>query len=256
MTVRCVQENVASLNRARNRGVEEARAEILALLDDDVWVEEDWLKGLLTPLRRHPADLLAGRVSLLWESSPPPNWVSARVERLLSRLEHGDQIRELKQASQVVGANFAFRREVFERLGGFLPGLDRSGADLLSGGDTEFVSRALASGFRMFYAPEMAVKHRIPPYRTSLTYLCELARSRGRTRVALAASRGAFTPITLLRRGLAQVVVGGLGELKAQAGGNRTRAVESRLIRMRGEGTLIGILNVLRRRRFPPTASD
>ncbi|MCL4708217.1 glycosyltransferase family 2 protein [bacterium] len=243
--VRCVEQPEASLNLARNRCIAEAKGEILAFLDDDVWVEREWLKSLIEIYESKPADLLAGRVTLWWEAVSEPSWSSLSVETLLSRLDYGDRVIELQKA-KVAGANFAFRREVVERVGGFAAGLDRAGEDLLSGGDTEFVIRALSSGFRLFYVPTMSVRHWIPPYRTSIKYLSELARSRGRTRVAIAAKQRAFESVKFLRIGLAQLLIGGWRESFCSLLGCKKDAVAGHLLRMRGMGTISATIQYLR----------
>lgn len=242
--VRCLEQPEASLNLARNRCIAEAKGEILAFLDDDVWVERKWLKGLIGTYESEPADLLAGRVILWWETVTKPNWASPSVEQLLSRLDYGDRVIELQKA-KVAGANFAFRRKVVEHIGGFTAGLDRAGQDLLSGGDTEFAVRALASGFRLFYAPTMAVRHWIPSHRVSVEYLSKLARSRGNTRVALATKCGAFEGVKLLQTGLAQFLVGGWRESFCGLFGCKKAAVAGRLLRMRGKGTIDATIRYL-----------
>lgn len=243
--MRCMEEPEASLNLARNRCIAEAKGEILAFLDDDVWVEREWLRSLIETYESEPADLLAGRVTLWWEAVIKPSWSSPSVEQLLSQLDYGERVIELQKA-KVAGANFAFRRKVVECIGGFAAGLDRAGQDLLSGGDTEFASRALTAGFRLFYAPTMAVRHWIPPYRASIQYLSKLARSRGSTRVALAAKRKAFEGVKLLRIGLSQFLVGGWRESFRGLLGCKKDAVAGRLLRMRGTGTISATIRHLR----------
>src|SRR5215213_8586848 len=43
--ISCVVEPEPGLSIARNRCIAQARHEILAFLDDDVWVEPGWLEG-------------------------------------------------------------------------------------------------------------------------------------------------------------------------------------------------------------------
>ncbi len=57
------------------------------------------------------------------------------------------------------GANMAFRREVFELLGGFRTDLGRSGTHLLSNEDTEFGRRLFAHGLRLRYEPSAVTYH-------------------------------------------------------------------------------------------------
>lgn len=247
--LRLVSEPTPGLNPARNAGARAARGEILAYLDDDAFVEPGWLEGLVRCFERYPADLVAGRVVLWWEALPRPDWVSPPVERLLSRLDLGDEPRPLPGPSKVVGANFALRREVLEAVGAFSPHLDRSGKELLSGGDTELAHRIQRAGYRLYYCPEMSVRHWVAPPRLAGPHLDRLARARGRTRVAVAASLGAPPQGRLLKQGLAQIVRGGWQELSSRLFRDRRRAVAGRLNRLRGVGKVEGVLRDLVRGR-------
>src|SRR5262245_52932367 len=77
-----VEETTPSLNLARNRGLSTSKGEIIAFLDDDVWVAEEWLEGLAALYRETPADMLAGRTTLWWENGAAPGWCSKTVESL------------------------------------------------------------------------------------------------------------------------------------------------------------------------------
>ena len=235
--LRLVEEPLANLNVARNRGVESSKSDILALLDDDVTVHPEWLEGLLEGFATTPAGVLAGRVDLCWEEVERPSWLTPVAERLLSRTDYGDQILEVRSGN-IVGANFAFRRPVFDQLGGFVAGLDRTGTDLLSGGDTEFVQRALAARHRVFYCPRMGLRHWVAPHRVTLDYLEAVARSRGRTAVALANLRGNQKLVRLLLRGILNSARGLAAEGVARLKRDRPREVEAILYRRRAEGLL------------------
>jgi GT2 family glycosyltransferase len=57
------------------------------------------------------------------------------------------------------GANMAFRREVFNRIGGFDPALD-VGTCTNGGGDLEMFFRVLKAGYTLVYEPHAVVRHR------------------------------------------------------------------------------------------------
>jgi GT2 family glycosyltransferase len=246
--LRVIPEPVPGLNVARNRGAGAARGEILAYLDDDAFVEPEWLAALVRTYDELPADLVAGRVILWWEAVERPSWSSPAVERLLSYLDLGPEPLELPRPGQLVGANFAVRRRVLEDLGGFVSHLDRHGFDLLSGGDTELAIRAKRSGKKIYYSPEMTVHHWVAPSRLSRDYLDRIALARGRTRVALARTVGSFSPWRLLRAGCRQTIAGTWREVRYRIVDDRRRSTEGRVTRLRGTGTLRATLESLGRR--------
>jgi hypothetical protein len=71
----------------------------------------------------------------------------------------------------VWGANMAFRREVFDRVGLFDARRGMHGTRRYGGEDTELVARALAAGCRAVYDPAVVVWHRIGRDRMRLGYL-------------------------------------------------------------------------------------
>ena len=242
--IRVYELQEAKLNLARNRCLKEANGDILVFLDDDVWIDPGWLIGMMAVYLSQPADLVAGRVRLWWETGAPPSWSSNTVERLLSQLNLGEDIIPLNKPGQVVGANFSFRRAVPEKIGDFASGLGRVGQALLSGEDSDFVRRALSAGFKLFYGPGMTVKHWIPAHRTSISYLSRLAKSRGITQVVMAAKKGNLNRFSLLRGGATQVLRGATKECFFGLIGRKKYAVAGRLLRMRGFGIMSAALRM------------
>jgi glycosyltransferase involved in cell wall biosynthesis len=240
-----IDEPQPGLSLARNRGVNAASGNLIAFLDDDVWVERTWLGALVDAARTQPANIFAGRVSLEWASSQPA-WSSPDVERLLSVNDLGSEPREIARSSAVVGANFAIRRTVIDSVGQFSPGLGRRGQDLLSGEDSEFVARALASGHRAFYVPRMAVRHWIPQHRASIGHVKALAFSRGRTRVLLQRVTGQKTIRACAVAGISRLVLGTVREFQSWVLRDQSRRVAAGLIRQRGLGMLCGLLQTER----------
>ena len=250
--LRIVEEPRAGLSIARNAAMASATGDVFAFLDDDVRVEETWLHGLVAGIDEARADLVAGKATLWWEGREVPEWMSPRCKQLLTRLDLGERIIPVDTASHFVGANFAFRRTIFERIGGFHPYLGRSGKGLLSGEDTEYVRRALGSGAVAVFSPRMAVRHWVAPERVDRGYLRRVAKGRGRTRVALALLAGTYSPARLARFALSQLLVGFSRQLRGTVRGDPAEVMEGVIIRKRGEGTLLGLLSPELRDRFRP----
>jgi glycosyltransferase involved in cell wall biosynthesis len=160
-------EPAAGLSRARNSGILRSSGEIVAFADDDVVVHPRWLVGFREVLSRPGVLGVTGLV-------------------LAAELETESQIRfefefdgfnggyrpiifdsfflngMLKRGVPVwkigAGANIAFRREVFSRIGLFDERLG-AGASGCSE-DSEFWYRMLATGMPIAYEPRAVVWHR------------------------------------------------------------------------------------------------
>jgi len=135
---------------ARNTAIAAARGEIIVFTDDDVLVDREWLNEIHREFIRDPAlSLLGGRVLL----------AHAGLQNVsLQPSEQRQTFIYPNPGSFPMGANMAFRREIFARIGMFDvrlgPGKFFPGAD-----DADFFYRALKAGYRVLYAPNVLVYH-------------------------------------------------------------------------------------------------
>lgn len=172
--VRYVFEPEQGLSRARNRGTREARGSIIAFTDDDVLPASDWIVQIAAAIDRWNAHGVGGRILPRWESRPPRWLIDNR--RLLNRIAVMDfeasrlLERPLDAHPQVWGANMAFRRELFERVGEFDPRRGIVGEKLIRGEDTDLINRALKHGLKIAYDPALTVFHRIGSDRMRKAY--------------------------------------------------------------------------------------
>lgn len=155
--LRYVHLDEPGLSRAYNAGVAAAAFDLLAFTDDDVVVPADWLRNVAVAFAKYPqVGLLYGQVLL-----PPQMRHREAVEgvtpalpiprrRLLDRA-HGFQVFGM-------GANFAARRQLFERVGGFDEVLG-GGGPLESSQDFDFVYRVYQAGETTLLEPDVLVYH-------------------------------------------------------------------------------------------------
>ncbi|HUT37394.1 MAG TPA: glycosyltransferase [Planctomycetota bacterium] len=238
--VTCLEEPRANVNLARNVGVQASSGTIIAMLDDDVRVEPGWVVGLLEAYESHPADLVAGKVDLWWDTTRKPGWFTKQLEAMLSCKDHGQEVIELFKGSDAIGANLSWRRGLVDAIGEFIPGLDRTGNVLLGGGETEFVQRALAKGFRMFYAPRSVVKHHVGPERVTADYLCDLQFHQAISLAYIAPSSTKWHVAGRILSGLRQCSTHLASELWYRLRGDRGKWVYHRARKSVGMGKVVG----------------
>lgn len=178
LTFRTVRLSGEGLSNARNRGVQEARSELISFLDDDTLVAAGWADGVLRAFDSLDCAGVAGRILLQYEGRRPP-WLWIDQHGYLSGLDRGDDVALVEDSLVPTGANCAVRRQWFDRVGGFDPGLGRRGTLLISGEDTEFFRRICQAGGRIAYSGEAAVRHRVPADRLTRRFFIKRGFNQG-----------------------------------------------------------------------------
>src|SRR3954454_24514387 len=133
------------LNAARNTGIRETLADLIAFVDDDVLVPPGWLEALAQGAARHPdAEAFGGAIRARFEGHPPRG--CGREDPPITTLDLGP---EDVEATMVWGANFAVRRSAIERIGEFDESLDRAHGD-----QEDWLLRLRTAGGRIVYLAE------------------------------------------------------------------------------------------------------
>jgi len=164
-------EREQGLSHARNHGIAVARGDILLFTDDDVIPEPDWLETTLSGLEKYNADACGGYIAPIWET-PPPDWLTDRFHGFLAvRTERRDDYAITSPSEAPFGANIAFRREVFQKVGGFDTRRGRKGNVLASGEDGELFERILSAGLKTVFLGQSRVHHKVESFRLTKRYL-------------------------------------------------------------------------------------
>ena len=189
--IRYVHERVQGRSAALNAGIAAAEGQIIVTTDDDVRVEADWLEQAGAALDSLQCDYIGGRVLPLW-GGPRPRWLSDRSGphwAVIALLDYGREPFELT-AKMPLGVNMAFRRQVFDVVGGWDPRVGRKAGTLLGQEVREWCIRARTRGVRGYYAPHLVVQHVIPADRLNKRYFRRWFYWRGISRALLFQQQG------------------------------------------------------------------
>jgi len=166
--VRYVCEPRPGLDWARNRAIAEARGEIIAYTDDDVVVDGGWAKALAEVFAEDPQVMAVTGLVVPYELETDAQLLfecyGGFGRGFVRRWYRRDPGKGSKDTLHIgagrfgTGANMAYRRSLFECIGGFDPALD-VGTVTNGGGDLEMFFRVLQEGYTLVYEPAAVVRH-------------------------------------------------------------------------------------------------
>lgn len=189
--LRVAFEPVLGLNHARNLGWREARAPLVAFVDDDARAHPDWLASYVDYFAAAPPEVAAagGPVLPVWASrrAEPPRWLRPPFLRTLSIVDLGPDSRALGGEEWIAGTNMCFRRSALEALGGFHTGIGRRGDSLLSGDEIHLFRRLRARGAAVHWVAGASVDHVISGDRLTRAWMLRRYYAQGRSDAMLAA---------------------------------------------------------------------
>ena len=175
-------ETNQGLSFARNRGIKESRGETLVFLDDDSYIQGNYLNNLQKQLEAHPdADAFGGKILPVFESGEAPKWLSKWNYSWVSAIDMGDKVCPFKGKTFPIGANMGIRRNMLSGIGLFNTQLGRSKKNLMGGEEKDLFERIRNHGGHIYYFPDVVVHHVIPPTRTTKEYIMRMGEGVGKS---------------------------------------------------------------------------
>lgn len=109
------------LSFARNRGLAEAKAPVIAYIDDDVELSPNYLKELLHFFRENPQAMGAGgKVLPKYENGIEPHWMNKYLNGFVGRVDHGNQVKLFEPPMKYpAGCNMIYKKSLLLEAGGF-----------------------------------------------------------------------------------------------------------------------------------------
>jgi glycosyltransferase involved in cell wall biosynthesis len=184
-SVRVILSTEAGASNARNAGVKIATGDIVAFIDDDVIVNENWLTTLIRNYKDPNVIGVGGCIK--------PLWINCNSEKLPEELywligcTSESFFEKTREVRNNFGGNFSFRKEVFDDYS-FSVSLQNLVGKTRGTEDTEFCIKMLKKfpNCKIIFDPEAVVYHKVYPHRLSLKYILERAYSEGRSKAYIA----------------------------------------------------------------------
>jgi len=151
------EENMG-LSESRNKGIKEAKGDVIAFFDDDAVADEDWLKELERMYKEYDAIAAGGRLMPIW-TTKKPKFLPEEYYWLVGATHKGFP-EEVTEVRNTFGSNLSFKAEVLKVLGGFRSEMGVKGKGLLQGEETELCERMREKfGRGVVYNPDAIVYH-------------------------------------------------------------------------------------------------
>ena len=168
----------------RNRGIKLAKGSIICYIDDDSYVDNEWLLAIEETFSNPEVTLACGNDIPLYEG-PPPGWLKYFWNRCqygkfmfeLSLIEFHNQSMKIP-AWFAFGCNFIIRRDVILKFGGINP--DRMQRAEYSGDGETAVSYSLnKQDIVAYFNPKIKIHHCVSNPRMTPEYMIERSRYEG-----------------------------------------------------------------------------
>lgn len=170
--IRCVFEGRQGLSHARNAGIENALAPLVAFFDDDERVAPDWIINIKQSFDEHPeVDFVGGKVLPRWTAEPQAWLTSNSHWAPVALSDYGDTpfYSNAENPVCLIGGNLGIRLDAFNRIGLFDPEFQRIEGNIGSE-DHEWLLRLWQAGRQGMYVPKMMVEADVPLERMKKAY--------------------------------------------------------------------------------------
>ena len=241
--IRVVQsQEPKGLSGARNAGLKNAHAEIVAFLDDDATAPTDWLERLLEPYSDDRVVGVGGSAIPAWESKRP-SWLPVEFYWVIGCSWIG--LPAVPSTTRnLIGCNMSFRRDACLHAGGFAGAFFFADRAIVND-ETEFCVR-LARGSpvnRLIYLPDVAVRHYVPGERQSFSFFAKRCWREGRAKRITTSLVGSSVGLARERAHLTRVIPRAIRrEMRSGIRGDPTAVIRGSVVLL---GTLITVLAFL-----------
>lgn len=156
--LRYIQTNTQGVGLARTMGLNAARAELVAMTDDDCDVPTDWLEHMVNALEQHPRAAIVFCNVVAAPHDPEKGWILTNVSSENREIDSLKAWNAAGGANAGIGAGMAVRRTAIQRIGNVDAHLG-AGGYFRSGWETDITLRALLNTYTIYRTNATSVVH-------------------------------------------------------------------------------------------------
>jgi GT2 family glycosyltransferase len=159
--VKLINIKERSMVKARNIGFQHAKNEVVAYIDDDVVVSEDWSKYILEPYKDKQVGAVVGRV--IPYNPAEATYLPAKHAAIGKVFDNGFILGNFDiptphpiEVDTLIGCNMSFRRDLLLKVNGF----DENFRGSCFRDDADISLRLKRLNYRLIYHPKALVRHK------------------------------------------------------------------------------------------------
>lgn len=195
------------ISGARNSGIEVAKGNIIAFLDDDAIAEPNWIEHLVVCYADPHIAGVGGKIEPFWRGARP-SWLPDELNWVVGCTYRGMPLKACAAHNKgegivrnPIGANMSIRKDVLMSVNGFHESLGKGASGIGSrwlqkdvvDDDTEVCMRVTRQHphYKFYYTPTAIIWHSVPAQRASWSYLLRRSYAEGLAKAMLVGMHGA-----------------------------------------------------------------